>query len=223
MSKEHAMGEKEINAMKSSFLDNLRRGRICVHPTDTVPGLTCDPRDTSALDSLERIKKRSQKKPFVGLLASFDQAFHYWQDLPPFWHDLIPKIWPEAITFVWKARSNVPVCFLSKEGELALRCPKLPKDALWFQKVLETLDSPLPSTSINYEGEASLTDEKELKEFCKIHDVYLPAHLPQTPAALPSSIIRITKGAHFEWLRKGAFSESNFVKIHAAHIHKGHT
>lgn len=208
--------QKKQKQQTSTFLRKLRDGKVCVHPTDTIPGLTCDPWNETAVLSLEQNKKRTQKKTFVGLLSSFERAKEFWQPLPEFWLKFIPRVWPGPLTFIWKAGTNVPTCMISKTGELALRCPRLHPEADWFRKVMEQVDYPLPSTSINYEEGTPIVDAKELASFCKTHSIYLPELLPISKNNLPSSLIRIVDNEHFEWLRKGAFAEEEFSKLYTS-------
>ena len=200
----------------SDFLSHLSQGRVCAHPTDTIPGLTCDPRNAKALQSLEEIKKRTQKKAFVGLVPSLDRALDFWEPLPEFWRVLLNKIWPQSISFVWKARTNVPACLLSESGELALRYPRLDPEAEWYYQLMNELDTPLPSTSINYEGQPPISSIPELEEFCKQHSVYVPKDLPSHSGKGASSVLRIIDEDRFEWLRVGAFSEEEFDRIYSS-------
>jgi L-threonylcarbamoyladenylate synthase len=200
----------------STFLEKFRQGQVCVHPTDTIPGLTCDPKNDRALQNLEQIKKRTQKKSFVSLVPSFEHALGFWQPLPELWLRLIARIWPGPVTFVWKARTNLPRCLVSERGEIALRFPQLGPSADWFLKVMKQLDCPIPSTSINCEGEIPLVGGKELEEFCKTNGIYLAKFIPSSGASIPSSVIRILSDENFEFLRIGSFSKEDFLKIYTS-------
>jgi len=208
--------EEKQNQQVLTFLRNLKEGKVCVHPTDTIPGLTCDPWNESSIESLEQNKKRSEKKAFVGLISSFEKALRFWQPLPKFWIKLLPYVWPRPVTFIWKAGTNVPTCFVSQNGELALRYPRLQPEAYWFHRVMDQVDYPLPSTSINYQKGTPIVSGEELSDFCKMHSIYLPDLLPPPPPAhsLPSSLIRIIDEKNYEWLRKGAISPDEFSLLY---------
>ncbi len=199
----------------STFLEHLRQGHVCVHPTDTIPGLSCDPYNAHAVQNLEQIKKRTQKKAFVGLVASFENALEHWEPLPELWKTLIPQIWPKPISFVWKARQNVPKCLVSEHGELALRFPLLNTSSDWFYNVMTQMKTPLPSTSVNYEKNPPLSDKQDISEFSKRHGLYLADLAPAEKTSLPSSVVRIKEDASMEWLREGAITKEEFQKFYS--------
>ena len=200
--------------VSANFLRNWQAGRVCVHPTDTIPGLTCNPADTRAIQRLEQLKKRTQQKALLGLVADFSTAQRFWQTLPALWEELIPLLWPAPLTCVWKSRASVPPCLVSERGELALRQPLLARDDRWLLTVLQKLSYPLPSTSINYEGEAPLSGEHDLAQFCAKHAVFLPPISWEAKNTAPSSVLRIIDEKNFEWLRVGALSEEKFQAIY---------
>ncbi len=199
----------------ANFLKNWSDGRVCVHPTDTIPGLTCQPDNAAAVRRLEDTKRRDPNvKTMVGLVASFAQAQHFWRELPPLWKKLLPLLWPGPLTLVWKSQDHVPSCLVSDLGELALRHPQLREADQWFEHVLNAVKQPLPSTSINYATQAPILGGVELQSFCVQNNVFLPP-LSESPAgSRPSSVLRIIDDTHYEWLRKGAFSEDAFDKLY---------
>lgn len=195
------------------FLEAFSKGEVCVHPTDTIPGLTCDPRRPSSVQNLDKIKKRGAKKSFVALVDSFDSAQKYWEPLPTFWQDLIRKLWPGPITFVWKARANLPTCIVSHLGEIALRHPRLSPETVWFEKVMEQILVPIPSTSINYADGKPILGGKELEEFCAKYAIYLPKMLSHS-SGTASTVVRILDETRYEFLRVGAVSEKEFLSVY---------
>lgn len=206
--------EKMQNLEVSLFVKAFRGGQVCVHPTDTIPGLTCDPFNSKAVERLNEIKKRTLSKTFVGLVPSIDKALESWIELPRFWGQALREIWPKPITFVWKGRENLPTCLLSERGEIALRYPILGKDTQWLYKVLKELPYPLPSTSINDQGQPPLVSKKEVENFCELNKVFLPEMIfEKSPRAQPSTVIRILDAEKFEFLREGAISKQTFITL----------
>ena len=69
--------------IKTQFHNALFDSKVCLHPTDSVPGLTFDPEDETALERLAVIKNRvGPAKPFVGLVGSTSQALSCFAALP---------------------------------------------------------------------------------------------------------------------------------------------
>ena len=64
-----------------AFLGAFQQGRTCLHPTDSVPGLTFDPTSASAIENFFSVKGRGEKG-FVCLSSSLETALNFWQPLP---------------------------------------------------------------------------------------------------------------------------------------------
>ena len=90
------------------FLGALDQSFVCLHPTDTVPGLTFDPLSRKASERLQAIKGRDPAKTFLGLVADVYEAKRFWQELPAPWSRLLEDIWPAPLTVIWKANSRAP-------------------------------------------------------------------------------------------------------------------
>lgn len=202
--------EREI----SLFLEAFNSGRVCVHPTDTIPGLCCNPFDAEAVASLQEVKKRAGNKVFVGLVPSLEVAKTFWKTLPSSWELFLSEFWPGPLTFLWEARKTTPDCFVSDKGELALRYPKLREDSLWFFRVMLECKGPVPSTSINYGGEPPRVRSKDIFDFQKETNVYISKIWKEPQgASKPSSLIRILDEKNYEFLREGAVSKSQFSQL----------
>lgn len=192
-----------------AFVEALRSGKICVHPTDTIPGLTCDPQNKDLLAVINRLKQRPDSKNFVNLTSNLEKAQRFWQPLPPSWRTFLGLHWPSPLTIVWKASKIAPEGLVSSQRELALRIPDLPNAHSWFKKVLDLWEFPLPSTSINTSSNPPLTEEAAIKEFCQNQlNIFLPdkVHDALSGRSLGSTIVRILNGDTFEVIREGAFS-----------------
>ena len=46
------------------FLEAYHRGFVCLHPTDTVPGLTFNPESLIGQQRIQALKKTSRRKSF---------------------------------------------------------------------------------------------------------------------------------------------------------------
>ena len=195
-----------METLTKQFIHSLNQGQVCLHPTDTSPGLTFDPNCESAYLKLLDIKKRSSDKYYLGLVSSFDQAQQYWQELPTRWKENLRKIWPSPLTIIWKASNKAPSRMISTDGYLGLRYPKLPAHACWFYEVLSHLPYPLPSTSVNISEQQTLSTWDHAVAFCQNKNIYIPPmDQEQKESCKRSTIIKINdKG--FELIREGDYS-----------------
>lgn len=197
------------SSLTSEFLASLKAGRVCVHPTDTLPGLTFDPSLGDARDALVRLKGRPEDKPCLGLVASLAKAKEFFAPLPPGWDDALARLWPGPLSIVWEASAAAPAALIAKDGTIGLRVPALAASAAWFQAVLEAAALPLPTTSINRAGEPAMTQLEQVRmTWPDRADLYAPdfSVIKDRDGALPSTVIRLRADGSFEVLRRGALA-----------------
>lgn len=212
-----------------AFVAQLKAGAIALHPSDTVPGLTCWP---SQLAALAAFKGRRADQSFIFLAGSMAAAQGLWQPLPAGWPEALASLWPGPLTAIYS--SSAAGLALQNGASLALRVPALPCAARWYLKVLA--ETPLPSTSANATGEPAATTWPEaVQAFAGHPEVYIPPLEPQaarpakfsraageasraadgaaSEASRPSTLIRIEGPRSFALLRAGAMPQE---AIHAA-------
>lgn len=199
-----------------TFLDVWTRGRLCLHPTDTLPGLSFHPDSVEGKEALLRFKERDQLKPFIGLVSDPDQAQLWWQPLSEREKLFLTLLWPDSVSVVRPSGKTAPASMCSPQGELALRCPKWPEHLLWMKDVLRESSIPFPTTSINKSGEPPATTRNEAVEMLKGQNVFIPDYMEPSQAVkgLPSTVIRIhASGASPGILREGAVSSEHILKL----------
>lgn len=183
----------------------IERQIPCVHPTDTIPGLTFDPRSPLAYKRLLTLKGYRDSRPFVGLVASLDLALKMFSLLPNFWLESLPKIWPGPVTLIWKASSEVPSSLVHSDHTVAIRVPNFAEEAYWYRDLLTELACPLPSTSVNTRGVTPLVSYTDLRNFANPEDCFLPASKHLVCGGLaPSAIVRIRDDGGYNVIR-GSF------------------
>lgn len=186
----------------------LESGRLCLVPTDTVLGLSLHPLRPEAWLALEEIKGRTSQKPCVHLVASLEQALHYWAPLPAPWMDLAEPCWQNGATLIWDLLPHIGAPFRSPTGTLALRVPyRQPK----LLPLLQTLQVPLPTTSVNRSGTPPITAWQPAQEFIQGTSIYLPEaglfSMPN-PQTLPSTLLQIHADGSATLLREGTLPRS---------------
>jgi L-threonylcarbamoyladenylate synthase len=193
---------------QSSFLAAFRSGEVCLHPTDSIPGLTFDPISGRGLDRLKAIKGSRVGKSFVCLVAGVDQALTYWQSLPTGWERVLKKAWPGSLSVIWQARHGLPSSLCHDDGTICLRVPELPAEAAWFKTVLIEMDQPLPSTSVNSAGEPPYSDWHGAARYLSSQNgCHIPNMNPSPSLSIPSTLIKIHLDGTFDLLRAGPVAE----------------
>ncbi len=196
-------------ALQTEFLAAIAAGRVCLHPTDTLPGLTCDPRNKEAVQRILAIKGYLNERPFVHLCAKSAVAKEFFLPLPGAWAKTLEEVWPAPLSVVWQSKE----AFHSAQDSMAIRVPKLTN--AWFQEVLLSLAQPMPSTSINVKGGTPATNWQEASDFLKGHDVFIPPawSMPNEPGTKPSTLIKLAIDGSFELLRAGAYPVDHLTPL----------
>lgn len=194
------------------FLNHWEAHQLCLHPTDTVPGISFNPASTSALEKVIKIKGRAEEKPYVSLIADLETALRFWRYPPQKVLSILEKFWPGPLSVVLKASAFAPKCLVSKDGYLALRCPKI-ADHPWMKDVLRQLNRPFPTTSVNISGQLPTTNWDDAVLFAKkFEEFFIPTverasrSLMDTPPT-PSTIVKFEDDGQFSILRRGVLTE----------------
>jgi L-threonylcarbamoyladenylate synthase len=182
---------------KQSFLKHWQAGHLCLHPTDTIPGISFDPENPIAVALFYKTKQRDSNKPMISLAADLPKALTFWKPLPGRWEETLDKLWPGPLSVIWEARQNHPQALIF-QGTIALRAPLLAPKHQWFTEVLEEARLPIPSSSVNPSGLKPILDLEIAKDFLKNGRASSGYE-----TALPSTIIRLTAWG-FEVVRQGA-------------------
>ena len=204
-----------MNRLASQMRAAWDRGDICLHPTDSIPGLSFNPASTKGYHHFLQIKKRATTKGFVTLASSWERAISFWQPLPPVWNAILESIWPAPLSVVWEAREGISdLLFPKGERHLCIRVPVLPE---WMELFLEDLPHPFPSTSVNDTGNPPIVDWYDAETWLKQRSsaFFCPEiPKPKVSGTGPSTVIQPTgKGLHFNILRQGIFDTKNIKSL----------
>ncbi len=168
----------------------LSEGKILVLPCDTIYGL-CAKKGKETSDALHELKDRDFQKPFLEL-ATMEQA----KSLCHVPDDILAQ-WPCPLTAILNR--------LDGKGKTAIRVP----DDDFLQKVLQRLGSPIYSTSVNFSGQASLTNITDIiYAFNQKVDLFVvDGHLQGT---VPSTLIDCTVFP-YRIVRSGSYDVSHLI------------
>jgi L-threonylcarbamoyladenylate synthase len=162
----------------------LAAGGVAILPCDTIYGLVGLAPDSEA--RLRELKGRGEKS-FLQLIAGPDWVSRYGQLRLP---ETLAPFWPGPLTLI----------FPMEQGSVALRVPA----DLRLRALLERLDRPLYSTSVNRSGQPSLWRIADIvEEFEAAVDLVVDAG--DLPGRLPSTIVDVSRRP-FRILRQGALA-----------------
>ncbi len=147
---------KDKNELHTA-IQTIKNGGIVIIPTDTIFGLSCDPRNKDAVKRLQELKKRDQK-PFIILDSSPERLklyFDFNDFLISFTEYLLKEeLWPGRITVVSDKNPSSGYKFLSDYKKVAVRYT----DFGVVRDITMALGTGIISTSVNISGEPDLND-----------------------------------------------------------------
>lgn len=140
--------QRTIDAIRADLL----AGAVMLYPTDTVYAIGCDLNSKSAVQRVRQIKQMSNDKPLTFLCSSLSNIAQYAQVSDPA-YKIMRKLIPGPYTFLLPATKLVPKLVQNpKRKTTGIRVPNHPV----CQALLETLASPVISTSAHFSEEESL-------------------------------------------------------------------
>jgi L-threonylcarbamoyladenylate synthase len=134
------------------------RGGVIAFPTDTVYGLGCSLFDVSAVEMIERLKRRDKTLAVISLIPAPAQALGLAAFVSPVAERLIQAYWPGPLSLIFKAAPIVPSRVRGAGGTVALRCPE---DRL-CHALLDFIGGPVVSSSANISGQPTAETAEEV-------------------------------------------------------------
>lgn len=150
--------EKEIK----KIVKVLRNGGLIIYPTDTVYGLGCDIKNTTALEKVARIKGiKLEKANFSFICEDLSNLSEYVAQINASTFKILKRNLPGPYTFILPGNNNLPSVF-KKKKTVGIRVP----DNSIAQAIVAELGNPIISTSIKDEDEVIeyTTDPELIKE-----------------------------------------------------------
>ena len=155
------------NIKKASNL--LLDGKIIVYPTDTLLGIGVDATNSEAIEKLNSLKNR--KSPLSIIVGSIRMLKRY-AVLTNDAKNYLNKYLPGKFTFLLnQKKSNISEKVTVNSDKIGIRIP----DSRFIIKVVNYIDRPVITTSINIHGEAPINDINEINRI--FNNVYIFANI----------------------------------------------
>jgi L-threonylcarbamoyladenylate synthase len=173
----------------SAAMPVLRTGGLILYPTDTIWGIGCDATNETAVQKIYALKKRSESKSLVVLLADAKDLLHYVANPRPDMADIIAGF-TRPTTVIYEGALGLAPNVISEDGSIAIRIVKDP----FCRHLIKRLRKPLVSTSANISGEPSPASFSEVSANIRNGVDYVVKYRQNEDAASTASrIIRINK------------------------------
>lgn len=168
----------------------LVNGDVVILPCDTVYSLSSI--YLKGENKLKEVKGRDANKPFL-ILATIEQVKKLCTEIP----DSILKTWPAPLTVILKQCTG---------NTLAVRVPDDP----FILNLLNNLQSPIYSTSVNMSGEPFISSFNEIVSKFE-NKVSLIVKGKEVTDSIPSTLIDATCKP-FKVIRQGSFNAETIIK-----------
>lgn len=182
----------------NSALKILLSDGTILYPTDTIWGIGCDATKPLAIKKIFELKKRSQKKSMIilvanaaminGLVANPDEKLLSYISSSP-----------KPTTAIFENAIHLPTELINVDGSIAIR---IVHDE-FCRQLIQQLNNPIISTSANISGEAFPQTFSEISKEIKNGVDFIVQHRQNAPSqSTPSSIIKLNRYNEIEFIRK---------------------
>jgi L-threonylcarbamoyladenylate synthase len=171
-------------------LDTLRRGGLILYPTDTVWGIGCDATNEDAVQKIYTLKKRSDQKAMIVLVADERDILQYVAspDLAVF--DYIKQN-PKPVTVIYQGALGLADNLVAAEGSIAIRIC----NEVFCQHLLRRFKKPIVSTSANISGQPAPGIFMDISNGIKDGVDYIVEYRrDDSTKREPSSVVKWTNG-----------------------------
>lgn len=134
------------------IVEVIKNGGVVIMPTDTIYGIIADATNECAIQRVYEMKKRNENKPMLMLVNSIEMLEKYVSSIKDIERKLIDELWPGALTIIFKKR-NVSDLLTGGLDTVGIRFP----DNELLIDIMNELNVPLLSTSVNVSGDESAT------------------------------------------------------------------
>ena len=138
----------------------LRDGGIILYPTDTVWGIGCDARCSTAVKRIYDLKHRADSKAMISLVADYDMLSAYVGSGGVFSYKSVSSRINKPVTLIFPSVSGVCKELLAENGSCGIRVTA----EAYSQLLCKSINGALVSTSANISGEPTPRLFKEISQ-----------------------------------------------------------
>ncbi len=177
---------KDFENDLTSCLSVLRSGGLILYPTDTIWGIGCDATDAEAVSKVFALKKRSETKSLIVLVADQRDILQHTSqpDLRIF--DFLQSV-QKPTTVIYEGAIGLAPNLVNADGTIAIRLVEDP----FCRHLVKRFRKPLVSTSANLSGTPSPGSFADISDEVKAGVDYIVHHRRDDASPRqPSSIIK---------------------------------
>lgn len=171
----------------------LANGGLILYPTDTIWGIGCDATNAKAVERIYRLKKRSDSKAMIVIVAAEKDVMRYVVNVDLGVFDFLEGT-QKPTTVIYSAAIGLADNLIGKDGSIAMR---ICRDD-FCRHLVKRFRKPVVSTSANISGLPSPQLFTDISDEIKSGVDYIVKYRQDdTAIAAPSSIIKWNRdGSH---------------------------
>lgn len=168
-------------------LNVLQEGGLILYPTDTVWGIGCDATNAGAVAKIYALKKRSDEKSMIVLLADEQDILQYISQPNPKIFDYIKGI-HKPTTYIYEGGTGLAKNMIQQDGTVAIRITHDP----FCKQLIRRFGKPVVSTSANISGYPAPALFEDIDIEIKNGVDYIVQHRQDDlTESIPSSIVKL--------------------------------
>ena len=196
MQKKQTAGIFEEDIKQS--LTVLGNGGVIVYPTDTVWGIGCDATRDDAVEKVQRIKSRRERKSLIVLASGLPMLERYVREIPQVVYELL-EVSDSPLTIIYPEGRNLAGGVCAEDNSVAIRICNEP----FVSELIDRFRKPLVSTSANISGKAYPSDFYGIDpELLKKADYVVRYRRDDRKQYKPSAVIRVELNGTIRIIRK---------------------
>ncbi|MBK7523957.1 MAG: threonylcarbamoyl-AMP synthase [Saprospiraceae bacterium] len=130
--------------------EEINKGAIFIFPTDTMYALGCLMNQRAGIEKICKILNKKEKQTKMSLICpNISAVSKYTQQIDNQVFKAMKRYLPGPYTFILKSNNYVQKYFKNNREEIGIRIP----DNILILELLEILEVPVISTSLNTDGE----------------------------------------------------------------------
>jgi L-threonylcarbamoyladenylate synthase len=143
-----------------NIVQALANGKVVFLPSDTIYGLSVRALDRNAIGRIDLLKKRKKGKPYIILIASYEDLKAFGVELTGDQRTYLEGVWPGPVSVILPVLGSEYDYLHHGLGCLAFRMPNSPEILDIVRQV-----SPIVSTSANPPGQQPATSVEEARGY----------------------------------------------------------
>lgn len=153
--------DKSINIeIIKKAVDSLKYGRLIIYPTETFYGIGGDAFNPEAVNSIFKVKGRSDNKPLPLIISDRGMLDLLSAEITSVALKLMDNFWPGPLTIILKVHRDLPRGVVSADNRVAVRISSNPVAV----KLAQLLGRPITATSANISGDKNAIRVRDISE-----------------------------------------------------------